>query len=226
MNGENPGVPTNSYTFAKVHKDEVALAGYLGFTSTTWLRKLFFAWPVIKAFQEFGPVSRGLQKGGVYQMIKNSEVSILNADPDELLPRDENPADAGDENTHQAPLAERQRYVAWILLHLEADLTQYALSDESTNRRLNEEHLPLARQVYHKVPSCLIVAPAPFMSLLQGEHRLERINRCWNLLKHIGFLHTKGLWDTRVGSEEAIQDGEPVMVSELRKWMQGPLGSA
>lgn len=146
-------------------------------------------------------------------MIKRSEASIATKDHGEVF------RDA------QAPRKERQRYVAWILLRLEFELMRYYNNQPETNRRMNEEHLPLARQVYPKVPSTLIVARAPFMGLFEGEHRLERINRCWNLLKHISFLLKRGLWDRRVGTEEAIQDGEPVMDRELPKWIQTPLAA-
>lgn len=72
-----------------------------------------------------------------------------------------------------------------------------------------------------KVPSEPLGLPKPVLGPLEGENRLERLNRCWLTFRQLLFV--KGMndyWSKRLETADAVRNGRQIDPSNVPQWMR------
>lgn len=205
-------------SFITIRDDEAKLAGYLGFTNTTQLRQLVYAWPVVKAYVEFSQDANNVRKGGILKMINKSESDIFQDDPSKYWDLFNDSTE--NEQAGAVTAAETRRHIAWVILHMENDFKLYAADSEANNIAMSEQfRLQLFRAVHKPVAPSVLRCPVPALGPFEGEQRLESLSRCWNLLRFVVALQYHGGW-CRVATQKGIDSGKNVEVEKIPAWMR------
>lgn len=229
---ERAGDPDHPVTFITVKEDEQKMAGYLGFTHTTQFRQLCLTWPVILAFLAFEAHASNIRKQQVLELTfrwRECEQVIVQMNLDGWLQFTTNFINSSEGSRYN----ESTVLAVWIILRFENDLRIYAASDAPFNTGESESCLALlAETLGRDVPSRCLGLPMPNLGPLPGEHRLESINRCYNLLRWLTTIEqrneVRGIWTSKLGSEGAVMGGRQVPPKKVPVWMQslpGPEGT-
>ncbi|RFU33505.1 hypothetical protein B7463_g2771, partial [Scytalidium lignicola] len=127
----------------------------------------------------------------------------------------------------------KNRHLACILLQLETDLTLMKTFSQSDNENKQASILSEFKQVISdKIPemrfalrnaipdSKLYQIHHPSLGPHENEHRIESINRCWNILKYLrSCRQAKNIWTTRFSAAGIIQSYN-VDASYIPSWLR------
>lgn len=192
LSAHAPGDPKQPQSFIDIDtNNEPKIGAYLGFNNVAFLRALAVSWPVLKANLAF-------------------DTSMKKDQAFEYLARDGDYSYRGVKYTSKWPLnlfdsyrvrmRKKSRYLACILVALEADLNSLGTRPKNENEEQQQKYLDDFSYTFSKdMGSDLPIIDfrpvsetdrfpyvyPPVLGPYNGEHRLEAINRCWHLLQYL-----------------------------------------
>jgi hypothetical protein len=219
---ELPGNPTQPGSFLNIETNEQKLAAYLGYENVCELRRLAMSWPVLEAYIDFDTIATNMNKKAAMRFIYNGEDEFKNVDPTKEWPLEER-------DTEDERRIKKARYLACILLRLERGIL--AIGTINRTKNVGRQQVMSARFTQYfpgeEVPK-LGYPPqdprdkTPDIRLprlsFEKEHRMESINRCWNILKYFRYTRQAAIWESRF-SQKSLQHGSSIHKSHFPHWL-------
>lgn len=227
---QSPGDPLNPSSFINIDSNEQQLAAYLGYNNVSKLRILALSWPVLEAIIDFDPISKNMNKKTAFRLLYDNESLYQNVRFRQKWPI--NFISPEDDSNKHLP----HRWLACILLNLERNLQKMKIMSREMNTKQQKESVEL----YNACQNNQIISsidfqdptsdPAAAAGVLQnpelgayaGESRLERLNRCWNLLKYFRACRSNHKWWDQRFSKEGLSQVLTVDISHVPSWMLPP----
>jgi hypothetical protein len=221
---EIPGNPVDPGSFLNIESNEQKLAAYLGYGDVCELRRLAMSWPVLAACIDFEKIATNMNKKTAMLLIYDGEEEFKDVDSMAEWPLEE----AGTEDEKRNMKA---RHLACILLRLESNILEMGTMD----RKKNEERQQSVSSTFTKDFPGVVVprlgyppqdpqekenAPEirpPTLAFMK-EHRMESINRCWNLLKYFRYTRQAASWESKF-SQDGVQHGSSIHKSYVPHWL-------
>jgi hypothetical protein len=192
---EYPGDPKKMASFLSIESNEQKLGAYLGYDNISHIRLLTMSWPTLRAYRRFDPIAKNMNKSAAFKILLDDEESMTG---------ERNPEwDIEDEDDEHLRRCKRNRQLARILVLFERELKQLC---ENTPAQNDVQQQKITKKFAEEFPN--IKLPKIQFGSLQSqdndnsrivkstnlgphldwnEHRLESINRGWNLIKYFRY---------------------------------------
>jgi len=183
-------------------------------------------WPVLTAVGSFEGIAAHLSKNKAFTLLYDAE-SIFT---DVRNPWKQWPPD--DRDSRQQIQNKRARYLACILIRMEKDLRHMMAIDASQNQPLQRQCVVGFRARFPNVAippvafaastadRALPIVRSPTLGPYADEHRLEVLNRCWNLLRYYRYCRQSPdeVWKARF-SAEGLRASILINQAHVPAWM-------
>jgi hypothetical protein len=162
------------------------------------------SWPVLGACMSFDEIALNMNKKAAILLIYDGEEEFKNVDPTKEWPLLETDTQ-GETLTEDERRNRKTRHLACILLQLESDILKVGTMTREENEGRQQFLSPKFTTRFPGVVVPKLGYPphdlgegekAPELHLptmsFEKEHRMESINRCWNLLKYFRYARQSG----------------------------------
>lgn len=232
VGSDTPGNPSDPRSFFRPNFSEPRLASYLGFSLISELRIFLLSYPVLDAAIAFKKVHEkdpvAMRHNEFLSFLYTNEAELKHEMHREMMGFNQEVPETKSNAEKGAVIADRRK-LAKALLKMEHSINEITSMDVAHNR---EQYDRARREIqtvfYRQIPDGVEYLPLvlPQLGPLDGEHRLESLNRCSQACRHmyndlVSPLKIDRLprWNVRFSSISMIQTQTPIPGSSVPRFM-------